>query len=145
MLRRSAALILVVLVSVSWTAPAAAGEPGITITIDRFGSVDAIGQAHISGTITCDGGGALGADVYVRQRVSGLYHDGDGVKGFTDGFGFAEMPCDGTPQPWVGSAVSRSVDDEGNFIYKAGLAYAAVFTFGGEAFAEATVILRPSD
>jgi hypothetical protein len=143
---RALRVILVACLSLGVTAPAAADEPDITIAIDRFGSYGADGQAFITGTIICDPEvGGLSADVYVRQRVGGRYTDGSGIRGFTDGYGYTDaMICDGTLQRWIGSAVSRDVDDEGNFIYKAGPAYARVFTFGGEASAEGNVILRPS-
>ena len=67
------------------------------MTVDRRGTVDKTGVAHISGTVTCSSGdvNAILFDVFgeVRQRDRPVF-----ITGFFDAF--LETPCDGSTQPW---------------------------------------------
>jgi hypothetical protein len=146
--RRALVFIFAASLTLGVAVPVAADEPNLIITIDRFGSWDAAGAAIVTGTVLCDPevSSFFGGDVYVRQRVGGNHTDGSGVRGFTDGYGTSEGSpiCDGTVHEWVGGALSRDVDDLGNFLYKAGAAFARICSFEGEACVEQDVILRPS-
>ncbi len=75
----------------------AAPPPTTTVTVNKTGSVDKSGNAHISGTATCtsvDGSGKL-LDVSgsLRQTVGRFFIDG-----FFDTF--LGVPCDGTVNQW---------------------------------------------
>lgn len=137
MRRRAMSLIPAVILSLAMAVPAAATDhTEIVITIDRFGGFSSDGAAIVTGTVLCAPEGSVFADVYVEQKFGGRMIDGWGL---TD-----EMICDGTVHRWVGGALSREVDDQGNWLYKASPAFASVHTHDGTASAQRKLILRPS-
>jgi hypothetical protein len=73
--------------------------PTVDLTVNSKGSFGKDGSASISGTITCTGDGSGGSDVFgqVTQRVGRSL-----FSSFFDTQPFAV--CDGTPQPWSGTA-----------------------------------------
>jgi hypothetical protein len=118
----------------------AVAPPEISLTINKSGTVDRQGNAHIKGTVTCtseDGSGIL-FDVFgdVSQKVGRVI-----IRGFFDAF--LETPCDGTVVPWEGIALGE------NGVFAGGKAATIAIAFGctdfcSEQFAEATVQLRRS-
>jgi hypothetical protein len=117
---------------------AAVAPPEISLTINRSGTVDKQGVAHISGTVTCtseDGSGIV-FDVFgdVSQKVGRVI-----IRGFFDTF--LDAPCDGTTVPWEGSVFAD------NGVFAGGKAATIAIAFGctdscSEGFAEATIQLR---
>jgi hypothetical protein len=67
--------------------------PDIDITVDPVGTFDSrTGSVTLTGTVTCTEGAFAFIDVSLTQRVGR----------FTiRGFGFVEVLCDGTSQPWT--------------------------------------------
>lgn len=118
----------------------AVAPPEISLTINKSGTVDKLGNAHIKGTVTCtseDGSGIL-FDVFgdVSQKVGRVK-----IQGFFDTF--LETPCDGSTVPWEGIAFGE------NGLFAGGKAATIAIAFGctdlcSEQFAEATVQLRRS-
>jgi hypothetical protein len=77
--------------------------PSVDLTVNSRGSFGRDGSATISGTITCSGDGSGGSDVFgiVNQRVG---------RSLFSSF-FDNQPglvCDGTPQPWSGTATPQN-------------------------------------
>lgn len=116
----------------------AAPPPEISLTINKSGTVDKSGVAHIKGTVTCtseDGSGVL-FDVFgdMSQKVGRVI-----IRGFFDTF--LETPCDGTTIPWEASVFAD------NGLFAGGKAATVAIAFGctdlcSEQFAEATIQLR---
>jgi hypothetical protein len=112
--------------------------PDMSLTIDPLGSVNRLGVARITGTVTCtsvDGSGTV-FELFgeVTQKVGRLV-----IRGFL--FAFLDLPCDGSTQPWEAFVVGD------NGVFAGGKAATVAFAFGctdvcSEAFAEATVQLR---
>jgi hypothetical protein len=109
--------------------------PEIDVTVDPFGKFNArTGSATITGTVTCtDGADFAYVEVQVRQTVGRF---------FVTGYGFMELTCDGTAQPW-------SVEVLGdNGLFKGGRAATVTFAVAcgrfdcGADFEEHTVTLR---
>ncbi len=114
--------------------------PEMSLTINRSGTVDKQGVAHISGTVTCtstDGSGVV-FEVFgdLTQNV-GRFR----VRGF---FGtFLGLPCDGSTNAWDAFVVGE------NGRFAGGKAATVAISFGctdvcSEAFAQATIQLRRS-
>jgi hypothetical protein len=77
--------------------------PTVGLTINSKGSFGKDGSATISGTITCSGDSSGGSDIFgtVNQRVG---------RSLFSSF-FDNQPglvCDGTPQPWSGTATPQN-------------------------------------
>jgi hypothetical protein len=116
----------------------AAPPPDIELTVNRTGTVDRAGVAHIGGTVTCtseDGSGTL-FEVFgdVSQRVGRVI-----IRGF---FGtFIDAPCDGTTTAWQADVFAD------NGLFAGGKAATVAIAFGctdlcSEQFVEATIQLR---
>jgi hypothetical protein len=115
----------------------AAPAPDISVTINRRGTADKQGNAHISGTVTCtstDGSGIL-FDVFgdMTQKVGRIR-----IHGFFDTF--LEVPCDGTTNAWTAVVVGD------NGVFAGGKAVTVAIGFGctdecSEGFAQATIQL----
>jgi hypothetical protein len=107
--------------------------PDISLTVDPVGKFNArTGSATISGTVTCSEGAFAFIDISLRQQVGRFT---------VRGFGFIEMQCDGTAQPWTVEVFG----DTGQF--KGGRSVALVFGVAcdfdcGFTDQEATVHLR---
>ena len=106
--------------------------PSIDVTINASGTFTKSGSATVSGTVVCDASADFAfLEVQLRQRAGRV---------FIDGFGFTEVLCDGTVQPWT-AAIS------GNGLYKGGQATATVFASAcsfscGSDFEERSIKLR---
>lgn len=107
--------------------------PDIDVTVDPIGRFDSTtGVATITGTVTCTADAFAFLEASLRQSVGRFT---------VSGFGFAEVLCDGTTQPWSLEIVS----DSG--LYKGGKAAASVVglacTFDcGVDVAETTIRLK---
>ena len=117
---------------------AAAPPPEISLTIDKSGTVDKSGVAHIKGTVTCSSENDSGVlfDVYgdMSQKVGRVI-----IRGFFDTF--LDTPCDGTTIPWEASVFAD------NGVFAGGKAATVAIAFGctdfcSEQFVEATIQLR---
>jgi hypothetical protein len=77
--------------------------PEISVTINKSGTVDKQGIAHISGTVTCTSENDAGIlfEVFgdVSQRVGRVV-----IRGFFDSF--LDAPCDGSTIPWTADVVA---------------------------------------
>lgn len=92
----------------------APAPPEIDIDVDPIARFDSrSGAATLTGTVTCTAGAGAFIEVQLRQAVGRFV---------ISGFGFAEVLCDGTAQPW-----SIEVAGE-NGKFKGG--HAAAVTFG---------------
>lgn len=116
----------------------AAPPPEISVTINKSGTVDKQGIAHIGGTVTCtseDDAGIL-FEVFgdMSQRVGRVV-----IRGF---FGsFLDAPCDGSTLEWTADVFGE------NGLFAGGKAATVAIGFGctdicSEGFAEATIQLR---
>jgi hypothetical protein len=86
--------------------------PAIDVTINPTGTFSLSGSATLSGTVVCDPGADFGfIEVQLRQRAGRV---------FIDGFGGAEVVCDGTVHDWTAEVI-------GNGLYKGGSATVTVF------------------
>ena len=90
--------------------------PEISITVDPTGSFNAkTGSATVSGTVTCSADSEFAEiDLQLQQRVGRFT---------VRGFGFVEVFCDGTAQPWSAEVIG----DTG--LFKGGNATANVIGF----------------
>jgi Family of unknown function (DUF6299) len=76
--------------SISVTAPT---PPELDLSVDRFGRFDAgTGAATVTGTATCTSGAFGQVFLSLTQQVGRI--------ATISGFGFADLTCDGTEQPW---------------------------------------------
>ncbi len=67
--------------------------PEIDITVDPVGRFNAqTGSVTLTGTVTCTDGAFAFIDISLTQNVGRF---------IVRGFGFVEMACDGTAQPWT--------------------------------------------
>jgi hypothetical protein len=114
--------------------------PDISVTINKSGTVNKQGIAHISGTVTCTSENDAGIlfEVYgdVSQRVGRVV-----IRGFFDSF--LDAPCDGSTIPWTADVVAD------NGLFAGGKAATVAIGFGctdfcSEGFAQATIQLRKS-
>jgi hypothetical protein len=112
--------------------------PEISVTINKSGTVDKQGVAHISGTVTCTSENDVGIlfDVFgdMSQRVGRLV-----IRGFFDSF--LEAPCDGSTIPWTADVFAD------NGLFAGGKAATVAIGFGctdicSDGFAQATIQLR---
>jgi hypothetical protein len=112
--------------------------PEISVTINKTGTVDKQGVAHISGTVTCTSENDVGIlfDVFgdMSQRVGRLV-----IRGFFDSF--LEAPCDGSTIPWTADVFAD------NGLFAGGKAATVAIGFGctdicSDGFAQATIQLR---
>lgn len=136
MKRRYLPLIVAGLMALGLTAPAAASEPSLEISIDRFGSFTEDGYGVVRGTVVCSAG-AWGATVDVRlQQKQGRTH--------VDGYGTGVIECDGTEQRWlIGGIRSTDVDRFGDYLYRGGPATVTVSATGGEfESVSASIVIR---
>jgi uncharacterized protein DUF6299 len=108
-----------------------------TLTVDRFGKVDAqTGIATISGTYACSHGNFLSTSVEARQNVGRLFS----IFG-SGGFG-ASGTCDGASHVWAADVIPEN----GKFAGGKSLTVTFAFTCGqlncASGFVERTVMLR---
>jgi len=127
----------------SGTLDLTAGEvpppPNVSMTIDGTGSATKQGDAWVSGTVTCDGGGSNAAvveiDGNVTQRVGRLLISSDFFSG-------QSIPCDGATHPWQAFAPPS------NGLFRGGKAITVSTSSGcndagcNSAYAQATVKLN---
>lgn len=121
--------------SMSLVVDVAPPPPALEVTTDPTGRFDArTGIATISGTLLCsEEAGVAFVEAQLTQRVGRL---------LIRGFGFTEVPCDGTAQPW-----SMEVFGD-NGLFKGGKAASVTFSiacglvFCSEYVAEGTVQLK---
>lgn len=108
--------------------------PEIDINVDPVGTFNAqTGSVTLTGTVTCTDGAFAFIDIQLTQQVGRFT---------VRGFGFVQMECDGTAQPWTAEVFGD------NGLFKGGRALAV--TFGqacgafdcGFTFEETTVRLR---
>ena len=108
--------------------------PEIDLNVDPLGTFNPqTGSVTLTGTVTCTDGAFAFIDIQLSQRVGRFT---------VRGFGFVDVACDGTAQPWTAEVFG----DTG--LFKGGQAVAA--TFGqacnefdcGFTFEETTVRLR---
>lgn len=107
--------------------------PAVDVTVDPVARFDSrTGSATLSGTITCDEGAFAFLEAVMRQ----------GVGRFTiSGYGFSEVECDGTAQPWTLEIVGDSGLFKGGTAEVSVYASACTFDCGGDV-EETTVRLR---
>lgn len=87
--------------------------PEVDLTLDPVGHFDSqAGSVTLTGTITCDDGAVAFLDAVARQPVGRFV---------VSGWGFTEVPCDGTAQAWSLEVVGE------NGLFKGGKADATVF------------------
>ncbi len=109
--------------------------PDLEVTVDPTGRFDArTGTATISGTLLCSEDAVVASvEAQVTQRVGRL---------LIRGFGFTQVPCDGSAQPWSMEVIGD------NGLFKGGKAVSVTFSvacglvFCSEYFAEHTVQLK---
>ncbi len=121
--------------SMSLVIDVAPPPPALEASIDPTGRFDArTGTATISGTLECsEEAGAAFVEAQLTQRVGRL---------LIRGFGFTEVLCDGTAQPWSMEVIGD------NGLFKGGKAATVTFSIAcglascSEYFAERTVQLK---
>jgi hypothetical protein len=87
--------------------------PEIDITVDPVGTFNAqTGSVTLTGTVTCSEGAFAFIDISLSQSVGRFT---------VRGFGFVEVACDGTAQPWTIEVVGD------NGLFKGGQALAVTF------------------
>jgi hypothetical protein len=105
--------------------------PEIDIAIDPIGRFNAkTGSVTLTGTVSCTEGAFAFVDIHLTQRVGRFT---------VRGFGFVEVLCDGTAQPWT----AEIIGDTG--LFKGGQAVANAFGQACEfdcGFAEETTTVR---
>lgn len=107
-------------------------SPEVDVALDPRATFNADGSLTLTGSVTCSEGSFLGLDASVTQAVGRVK---------INGYGYTELECDGTAQPF-----SMNIWSD-NGIFKGGKAATVTFAFAcgefacGEDYQEQTVIV----
>jgi hypothetical protein len=109
--------------------------PELEFTVDRFGRFDPqTGAATVTGTVTCTADASGGISVSLTQQV--------GRVATISGFGFANVSCDGTEQPWSTTVQPFSGKFAGGHADLVADAFACNFAGCASDHVEQTIVLR---